>query len=127
MVVFVVELVLGVVLVVKLVLGVVLAVELDLEIVLMAELELQVVLGALLVLGTVLGAVAARRRAPAVAFGLALLGLTYSLTCNLFTLSGTVFAERLLYLPSVAFCLGLVLAVRAAVALPAAWTTASIP
>jgi len=45
------------------------------------------------------------RRAPAVAFGLGLLALTFAMVSNLAFLIGTIMAERLIYLPSAGFCL----------------------
>jgi XRE family aerobic/anaerobic benzoate catabolism transcriptional regulator len=47
------------------------------------------------------------RRAPAVALGLAALGLTFTVVSNLFFLIGTIMGERLVYLPSAGFCLAL--------------------
>ena len=52
-------------------------------------------LAALLIL-----ALAARRSAPALAFGLLLVPITFAITANLLFTTGTIFAERLLFLPS---------------------------
>ncbi|MHC5212669.1 MAG: hypothetical protein ACYTG2_18300 [Planctomycetota bacterium] len=49
------------------------------------------------------------RRLPAVAFGVMLLALPYAVTANVVFTTGTIFGERLLYMPSV----GLVLAIGA--------------
>ena len=70
-------------------------------------LDVQAALGLAVVAGTVAGAVGLRRRAPPVACGLAFLGLTFSITSNLFFPIGIAFAERLLYLPSFGFVLAL--------------------
>lgn len=48
-----------------------------------------------------------RRRAPAIALGLALLALPYALVSNLFFPNSILFAERLLYLPSAGAALAL--------------------
>jgi tetratricopeptide (TPR) repeat protein len=47
----------------------------------------------------------ARRAAPAVALGLAMLALTFAMVSNILFLIGTIMAERLIYLPSAGFCL----------------------
>jgi tetratricopeptide (TPR) repeat protein len=47
----------------------------------------------------------ARRRAPAVAFAMGFMALTFALVSNLLFPIGTIMGERLLYLPSAGFCL----------------------
>jgi Tfp pilus assembly protein PilF len=47
------------------------------------------------------------RRLPALALGLGVLVLTFALVSNLFVTIGTIMGERLLYLPSIGFCLAL--------------------
>jgi Tfp pilus assembly protein PilF len=65
-------------------------------------------LGGLAVLvGTVVVGWWTWRRRPAVALGLGVLGLTFGVVSNLFFLIGTIMGERLVYLPSVGFCLAL--------------------
>jgi hypothetical protein len=64
-----------------------------------------VVGGALLLAACVGLAVAARRRVPAVSFGLAWIGGTLLIVSNLIVPSGIVLAERTLYLASVGACL----------------------
>jgi tetratricopeptide (TPR) repeat protein len=64
-----------------------------------------VVAGVLLWALVPLGAVALRHRRPAVSLGLALLAFAYLPVSNLLFLIPTIFAERLLYLPSLGFCL----------------------
>jgi Tfp pilus assembly protein PilF len=60
-------------------------------------------------LGVLLGAAVlggwAWRRVPALALGLGMLGLTFTVVSNLVFLIGTIMGERLLYLPSAGFCL----------------------
>ncbi|MDB5291840.1 MAG: hypothetical protein JWL69_3081 [Phycisphaerales bacterium] len=53
----------------------------------------------------VLAGIAVRQKAWAMLFCLLALGLTYGLTGNIVALIGTIFAERVLYLPSVFFLL----------------------
>lgn len=60
-----------------------------------------VLLGVALTLAAVAVAVLARRRAPAVAFGVLAFALAVAPVSNLFFASGVVLAERTLYLPSV--------------------------
>jgi len=59
--------------------------------------------GVLLLLGVLL--VASLRRGRRVALALAFLAVTYSIVSNIPVVIGTIFAERLLYLPSVGFCM----------------------
>lgn len=54
------------------------------------------------------------RRAPAVFFALGFALVTFSIISNLVIGIGTIMAERLLYLPSVGFCLALTLGARLA-------------
>jgi hypothetical protein len=68
------------------------------------QVDLQVVLGLLIALGLVGFVLAARRRAPEVALGGALLGIGM-LPYLHFTMLMVVMAERFLYLPSVGFAL----------------------
>lgn len=72
---------------------------------LLRSVQPRAVLGGLLLVGTAAGVWACRRRAPLVSFALAFLALTWSISSNLVVVIGTVFAERLLYLPSVGFAL----------------------
>ncbi|MDB5304289.1 MAG: hypothetical protein JWM97_1838, partial [Phycisphaerales bacterium] len=60
---------------------------------------------AALVAWFVLAGIAMRRKAWAMLFCLLALGLTYGLTGNIVALIGTIFAERVLYLPSAFFLL----------------------
>jgi tetratricopeptide (TPR) repeat protein len=62
---------------------------------------------ALLLSGLIAGAVRFRRVAPAVSLGLAFFLLAWAVTSNLFVLIGTIFGERLLYLPSAGACLAI--------------------
>jgi len=55
----------------------------------------------------IVGAVVLRRRAPAVSLGLSFFLLTWALTSNFVILIGTIFGERLLYLPSAGACLAI--------------------
>jgi protein O-mannosyl-transferase len=64
-------------------------------------------LGAALVAGMAVAAWAARRREPAIAFGLSLLLLSWMPVSNVLVPIGTLLAERLLYLPSIGFCIAL--------------------
>ncbi|GIW40566.1 MAG: hypothetical protein KatS3mg076_1143 [Candidatus Binatia bacterium] len=59
-------------------------------------------------------ALATRNRLPEIGRGVALAGLSFALTANVFFPIGTIEAERLLYLPSVFLCLALGSAVAAA-------------
>lgn len=59
--------------------------------------------GAALLLWAALFASSVTRRAWAAAFCLLALGVTYGLVANVLTLIGTIFAERLMYLPSAFF------------------------
>jgi len=71
-----------------------------------------------------------RARLPAATLGLVLLALTFGLVSNLAFPIGTIMAERLLYLPSVGFCLALAAALVAAAGArpaPAAGAAASSP
>src|SRR5581483_9668598 len=63
------------------------------------------------------------RRAPAAAFCLLGVAITYALAANFLTLIGTIFAERLLYLPSAFF---LVLVGLGAARLPRGATVAAM-
>jgi len=71
----------------------------------------------LLVCGGIVTALAigviAYRRSRTLFFALAFLIVTFSIVSNLVVQIGTLMAERLLYLPSVGFCLALVLVLRA--------------
>jgi len=67
----------------------------------------RVAIGALLVLATAFGAWRRRRTAPAISLGLAMLGIAWLITGNVFFRTGTLFAERLLYLPSAGAMLAL--------------------
>jgi protein O-mannosyl-transferase len=60
-----------------------------------------VICGAALLLAALAAAVVARRRAPAITFGIAWFFITVSPVSNIFFSSGVVLAERNLYLPSV--------------------------
>jgi protein O-mannosyl-transferase len=60
-----------------------------------------VICGAVLLIAAVAAALAARRRAPAVTFGIAWFFITFSPVSNVLFPSGVVLAERNLYLPSV--------------------------
>ena len=64
-------------------------------------------MGVLLLLGMLLVAGVAIRRCRMLTFAVALLLITYSIASNTVILIGTVFAERLLYLPSVGWCLAI--------------------
>src|SRR6185295_16943582 len=61
--------------------------------------------GAVLLVGWGLGVVLSWRRAPAIAFALAWIGVALAPVANLAFPIGTIMAERLLYLPSVGFCM----------------------
>ncbi len=64
--------------------------------------------GVLLGVGTVVGAaVWAYRASRTVFFGMGFYLITFSIVSNLIVLIGTILGERLLYLPSVGFCLAL--------------------
>lgn len=60
--------------------------------------------GALVLIGWIAGLRAARHR-PAALFGLVFIPATFLVTSNLFILIGTMIGERLLYLPSLGFCI----------------------
>jgi hypothetical protein len=68
---------------------------------LVTTVTLPVVLGASLLVASLVAMVAAWRRAPAVAFGIAWFYIAYSPVSNVLFPSGVVLAERTLYLPSV--------------------------
>ncbi|HKB08511.1 MAG TPA: tetratricopeptide repeat protein [Candidatus Polarisedimenticolia bacterium] len=78
-----------------------------------------VVAGGLLLAGWGLGVALSWRRAPAVAFALAWIGVALAPVANLLFPIGTIMAERLLYFPSVGFCLLAALALERATASPA--------
>jgi hypothetical protein len=59
----------------------------------------------------VVGAFAARRRAPVVAFGLLFFLGTLVPTANVFFVTGSIMAERFLYVPSLGFCLAIAYAI----------------
>lgn len=63
------------------------------------------VMAGLLLIVVVLIALAWYRRNGGVVFALCFLGLTFLLASNLLLTIGTIMAERLLYLPSIGFCL----------------------
>jgi protein O-mannosyl-transferase len=63
------------------------------------------VFGALVLIGCIWLALALRRRAPAVSFSLAWIGVALIIVSNLIVPSGILLAERTLYLPSVGACL----------------------
>ena len=71
----------------------------------LSALEPPVVLGGLILLAAASGVAAAWRRRPAAAFSLLFTGLALAPVSNLLYPIGTIMAERLLYLPSVGFCL----------------------
>jgi|GEM_PF-781416 cytochrome c-type biogenesis protein CcmH/NrfG len=60
---------------------------------------------AFVLLASVAGVLLLRRRVPVASFGLGFFLLSWALTSNLFVVIGTIFGERLLYLPSAGFCL----------------------
>jgi protein O-mannosyl-transferase len=64
-----------------------------------------VLAGAAIVLAWALGVVVAWKRAPSIAFALAWPGVALAPVANLLFPIGTIMAERLLYLPSVGFCI----------------------
>lgn len=70
--------------------------------------------GAAVAAGLVAAFLASRRRRPLAAFLLVLGAAPYALTSNALVTIGTIFGERLLYLPSAALCLGLGAVVDAA-------------
>lgn len=77
------------------------------------------VVDALLVLVALVAlAVWSRRRRPVLSFGIAIFGLTILLVSNLPFPIGTIMAERLLYLPSLGFCIALAAAVGTLAARP---------
>lgn len=65
------------------------------------------VTGALVVLATAVGLVALRRRAPAASFGLGWMVLAIAPVSNILVPTGSLIAERLLFLPSAGFLLAL--------------------
>lgn len=67
--------------------------------------DLRVLIGALVVAGWIVGLLLSWKRWPAIAFALGWIGLAVAPTSNLLVPIGTIMAERLLYLPSVGFCL----------------------
>ncbi len=67
-------------------------------------LNLGVLLGLLLSLGSAVAIWTLRIRQPAIAWGLVIIGASYIPVSNLLVLVPTIFAERLLYLPSLGFC-----------------------
>jgi Flp pilus assembly protein TadD len=62
-------------------------------------------LGGAIVLAWAAAVWSTRKRSPGIAFSLAWIGVTLLPTANLLFLIGTIMGERLLYLPSVGFCL----------------------
>ena len=64
-----------------------------------------VLAGAVIVLGTCVGGFLLLRRWPAAGFALLAAAVSFALTSNLVLFIGTLLAERLLYMPSVGFCL----------------------
>jgi hypothetical protein len=67
-------------------------------------------IAALIGLGTVV--MASLRRAPEVAFALLFLLVTFSLASNVLVPIGTILGERLLYLPSLGFCVALAITIH---------------
>jgi tetratricopeptide (TPR) repeat protein len=65
-----------------------------------SALDARFIAGAGLVAAVVCGIFALRRRSPVAAFGLAFAALTFSIVSNFAITIGTIFAERLMYLPS---------------------------
>jgi Flp pilus assembly protein TadD len=63
------------------------------------------ILGGVVVLAWAAAIWRTRKRSPGTAFSMAWIGLALLPTANLLFLVGTIMAERLLYLPSVGFCL----------------------
>jgi len=61
--------------------------------------------GGILVLGWAVAVVRVRRGTPGIAFAVAWIGLALAPVANLLVPIGTLMAERLLYLPSVGFCM----------------------
>lgn len=64
-----------------------------------------VLTGAAIVLGTCVGGVLLLRRWPEAGFSLLAAAISFALTSNLVLFIGTLLAERLLYMPSIGFCL----------------------
>jgi tetratricopeptide (TPR) repeat protein len=64
-----------------------------------------VLAGAALVLGSCVGGFLLLRRWPVAGFALLAAAISFALTSNLVLFIGTLLAERLLYMPSVGFCL----------------------
>lgn len=75
-----------------------------------------VVAGSLLLAGWGLGVALSWRRAPAAAFALAWMGMALAPVANLLYPIGTIMAERLLYFPSVGFCMLAALALERGIA-----------
>lgn len=69
---------------------------------------------ALALSGLAVGTFLLRRRAPAASFGIGFFLLSWALTSNLPVVIGTIFGERLLYLPSAGACLAIAFALIAA-------------
>jgi tetratricopeptide (TPR) repeat protein len=67
----------------------------------------------------------ARRRAPALGFAIAFFLLTWALTSNIPIIIGTIFAERILYLPSAGICLAIAYLLTRAGSRPGARTVAA--
>jgi tetratricopeptide (TPR) repeat protein len=65
-----------------------------------SALDPRFIAGVILVVAGIAGVAWLWRRRPIAAFGLAFLGLTFSIVSNFFVTIGTICAERLLYLPS---------------------------
>jgi tetratricopeptide (TPR) repeat protein len=75
------------------------------QIPLVNSLDLTTALCALALAGLAAGAFLLRRRAPAASFGIGFFLLSWLVTSNVPLLIGTIFGERLLYLPSAGACL----------------------
>ena len=73
-------------------------------------------LGLALLLAWVAGVALAWRKVPGVAFALAFTGIAFAPVANLLFPIGTIMAERLMYLPSVGFCLAAAAAIARAMA-----------
>src|SRR5262249_25954429 len=74
------------------------------QIPLVTSLDVATIGCAVIVFGCAAGVFLLRRRAPFVSFALGFFLLSWALTSNLFVIIGTIFGERLLYLPSAGFC-----------------------
>ncbi|HEX4826059.1 MAG TPA: hypothetical protein VFV19_17305 [Candidatus Polarisedimenticolaceae bacterium] len=83
------------------------------EIPLATHLDLGTAACLLLLAAAIASAIVLRRRSPAAAFGLAFFLLAWLLTSNLVLPIGTIFGERLLYLPSAGICLAAAVAIAA--------------